>query len=120
MEINPVLPVFGSESERNVLLVTYVLFVVGLFTGGLATIVGVVVCHIKRGETTDAALRSHYVWLIRTFWWSLLWTLLLWLAALTVILLVVLWPGLIVLGIWYIYRIVRGVLAFIERRPLPV
>lgn len=111
---------WGSEGERNTLLVTYVLYVIGLFTGGLVTIAGVIVCHIKRNEVASPALQSHYRWLIRTFWFGLLWGVILWLLALTVILLFVIWPGFIALGIWYLYRIIRGVLAFVEHRAMPV
>lgn len=111
---------WGSEGECNTLLVAYVLYTVGLFTGGLVTVAGVIVCHIKRNEVTGSALQSHYRWLIRTFWFGLLWCSILWLLALTVILLFVIWPGFIALGIWYLYRIIRGVLAFTERRALPV
>lgn len=111
---------FGSESERNTLLVAYVLYIVGLFTGGLVTVAGVIVCHIKRGEAAGTALESHYRWLIRTFWFSLLWGVILWVLALSVVLLFVIWPGFLILGVWYLYRIIRGVIAFTERRALPV
>lgn len=110
---------FGTENERSILLVAYVLFFVGLFTAGLVSVAGVVICHIKCNEVSAPALQSHYRWLIRSFWFGVLWSIILWGCALTVIGLVLAWPGFVVLGIWFLYRIIRGALAWVDRKPLP-
>jgi len=62
----------ASDSERNTLLVAYILFC-ATFVTGVAGIAGVIVAHIKIGETGNEFMRSHYRWLIRTFWFSVLW-----------------------------------------------
>ena len=40
---------------------------------GVAGIVGVIIAYVKRGDAQGTWVASHFTWLIRTFWWSLLW-----------------------------------------------
>ena len=109
----------ASDSERNTLLVAYILFC-ATFVTGVAGIAGVIVAHIKIGETGNEFMRSHYRWLIRTFWFSVLW----WLVSALLIATVLLSPvgglGLAATFVWHIYRLVRGLIHFAERRPMPV
>ena len=109
----------ASESERNTLLIAYVLFC-ATFVTGVAGIAGVIVCHIKIGESGSEFLRSHYRWLISTFWFSVLWWLLSALLIMTVLLSPVGGIGLAATFIWHIYRLVRGLINFSERRAMPV
>ncbi len=62
-----------SESTVQITHVTYALFALGLLTGGLIAVAGLIVAYIKRDDAAGTYLASHYGWLIRTFWWSLLW-----------------------------------------------
>lgn len=105
----------GSDSDRNMLLIAYILYACTLFSG-ITAIVGVIINHLKVNDTDSDFIRSHHRWLMRTFWWSLLWTLIS--SALTIIL--VGFAGYVLVAIWFIYRIVRGFLAYSERRPMPV
>lgn len=103
------------ESERNVLLVSYVLYGVGFFVG-VSAIAAVIINHVKINDTDDPMIRSHHRWLLRTFWFALLWTVVSF--VLTVI--VVGAVGFVLVWLWRLYRIIRGVIAFAERRPLPM
>ena len=47
--------------------VTYGLYLGGIATFGLAAVAGVIIAHAQR-QTADEASRSHYTFLIRTFW----------------------------------------------------
>lgn len=109
-----------SESERSTLLVAYILYGVTPFTGGLAAVAGVIINHLKINDTGNEFLRSHHRWLLRTFWYSLLWTAISSLLMLTFVLAPLAWLGYVAVAIWYLYRVVRGAIAFSERRPLPV
>jgi uncharacterized membrane protein len=92
------------------------------FFGALG-IVAVVIAYVRRSETTGTWLASHYRWLIRTFWFSMLW------AVVGSLVLVTL--GLILIGIpiafgiwiaatiWVIYRLVRGYILFKESKAIP-
>jgi uncharacterized membrane protein len=83
----------------------------------------VIIAYVNRGEAGGTWLASHYRWLIRTFWFSMLW------AVIGMLVLVTL--GLILIGIpiafgiwiaatiWVIYRLLRGYTLFKESRPVP-
>jgi uncharacterized membrane protein len=110
----------ASEAERNTLLIAYVLFCASFFTGGVTGLAGVILCHIKTGETGNEFLRSHYRWLIRTFWFSVLWCAVSAMLVATVLLSILGGIGFAATAVWHIYRLVRGLINFSERRPLPV
>lgn len=105
----------GSEAERNTLLITYVLHGLAPFTALTAAVIAVIISHIKVRETNSAFIRSHHSWLIRTFWWGLLWSLIC--GALT--LLLVGYVGFAVLAVWWLYRTIRGFINYNEKRPMP-
>ena len=59
----------GAES-LTAPIVIYALYLVALFTGGLSMVLGVILAYALRGEA-GASARSHYLFLIRTFWGGL-------------------------------------------------
>jgi uncharacterized membrane protein len=83
-------------------------FIVTAFLFGWPSIIAVIVNYIKRNEVRGSYLDSHFAWQLRTFWFAVLWGAVFLVFALTVIGLVVAWPGAIVLGIWIVYRMIRG------------
>lgn len=90
---------------------------------GLVGIVAVIVCYVKRDEAKDTWVASHLQWLIRTFWFSLLWTVVGW-VVFWVLLIVLIGPVIAVCiwavtAIWILYRVIRGYLLFKESRPVP-
>jgi uncharacterized membrane protein len=117
-------------------LIVYALFgvaaVVGLASsgfpliaplGGLAGIVGIIMAYVKRGEAAGTWLASHYRWLIRTFWFSLLWGII---GAIIFVVLAIILIGIIIgyaiwvaTTIWVLYRLVRGYMLFNESKPVP-
>lgn len=105
----------GHESERSTLLITYVLHALGPFTGALTGLIAVLISHIKVRETQSAFIRSHHSWLIRTFWWAVLWVAISY--ALMIVLVGFFTYGLVAL--WWLYRTVRGFINFNEKRPMP-
>ena len=50
---------------------------------GVLGIVAIIIAYVRRGETAGTWLASHYRWLIRTFWFSMLWAALGWLVLVT-------------------------------------
>lgn len=90
---------------------------------GLLGIVAVVVCYVKRDDAAGTWVASHLTWLIRTFWWSMLWAAIGWAFMLTLGLLLIGIPiafGIwFVAGIWVLYRLVRGYLLFKDSRAIP-
>lgn len=98
--------------------------VIGTFLLGWPSIIAVIINYVKRGEAKGTYLESHFSWQIRTFWWALLWAIVI--GAMGLMLSVVLvgfaiWIiGFFVLGIWAIYRIARGWLRLKDGQPMPV
>jgi len=64
--------------------------IVTSFLFGLPSIVAVILNYAKRGDVRGTFLESHFRWQIRTFWFALLW-----IAA-------------VAIGLWVLYRVVRG------------
>ncbi|MCP4329373.1 MAG: hypothetical protein GY791_13155 [Alphaproteobacteria bacterium] len=102
-----------AQKARNLLLITYVLYGLSLING-LTAVAGVIIAHIKVNEVTDEFLQSHYRWLIRTFWLGLI-------AGIIAGVLTVIFIGfllLLVVFLWYIYRLVKGFLRFNDGKPI--
>ena len=105
----------STESERTTLLIAYILHGLGVFNG-LTAVAGVIINHLKVNETRSLFISSHHRWLIRSFWWALLWVVVSWALSFVLVGLI----GFVIVAVWWIYRIVRGALSFSERRPMPV
>ena len=96
--------------------------IVGAFLTGWPSIIAVIINYVKRGDARGTWLESHFRWQIRTFWFGLLWVAL---CMLFVVLtlgigMLIAWLPLGIVGIWFIYRIARGWLALVDRRPMYV
>ncbi len=65
---------YGGPDDKTMTLVVYALYLLGYITGGLTTLIGLVMAYVLKSNASDRAL-SHYVFLIRTFWIALGWAL---------------------------------------------
>src|SRR5436305_9025312 len=94
----PLAPTTISNAPVSATLVVYILFglaaVVALVGHGMAVgaplltligIVAVIIAYVKRDDARGTWTESHLTWLIRTFWWSLLWNCIGWIVFVTVI-----------------------------------
>ena len=98
--------------------------IVGSFIWGLPSIIAVVMNYVRRAATRATYLESHFRWQIRTFWYAVLWDVLIWLVSVPLMLVLIGIPlfivGHIALGIWIAYRVIRGWLALRDGRPMYV
>lgn len=88
----------------------YGLFALGLVSAGffgVATIAAVVLAYLKRSEAAGTVYAPHFDWVLKTFWWGLLWFAL---SALATLIFIGWLTGLIAL-VWVVYRIAKGWLA---------
>jgi uncharacterized membrane protein len=126
------------HEERSLITLTHIIYglhafslitgiigaatVVGAFLTGWPSIIAVILNYVKRGEARGTWLASHFRWQIRTFWFGLLWVTLciLFVVATLGIGLLIAWLPLGVVGLWFIYRVARGWLRLIDRRPMYV
>jgi uncharacterized membrane protein len=98
--------------------------VVGYFICGVPSIVAVIMNYVRRSDTRGTFLESHFRWQIRTFWFAVLWALVIGAVTLPLWLVLIGIPmtfvGFGILGIWIIYRVLRGWFALRDRRPMYV
>lgn len=101
------------ENHRTIVLVCYILGGVGVLTGFFLSLIALIICYIKRGESNNTIYYSHYDWLISTFWIGLFWTIV---SALTMFFFGLGWLIYMVLSIWLLYRFIKGLLRFVDHK----
>ena len=101
------------ESDRTMAVVCYVLHLVGS-VAGVTSIVGLVLNYVKRNGY-DELFDSHHAWMIRSFWWAVLWCVL----GLVTIVIGVGFVILFLAWVWYVSRHVRGLIALLNGEPMP-
>jgi uncharacterized membrane protein len=99
-------------SDDVLAVAVYVLYCAGYFTG-ISALVGVVIAHLKVDDS-DPMLRSHYQFQIRTFWIGLLYLAI----GFPLCLLLVGIPILVWWMVWSLVRIIKGIIALNEGRPI--
>ncbi|GAA0548559.1 putative membrane protein [Rhizomicrobium palustre] len=111
--VNEQNPPVTTDSNRTLAIVAYILFLVGWPTLHMATIGGVILAYVQRGEARGTLWESHWEAIISTFWISLV----IGLAALPLCLIGI---GLLVypvLVVWFLYRTIRGLVHALDYKP---
>ncbi|OGA17260.1 MAG: hypothetical protein A3I63_10175 [Betaproteobacteria bacterium RIFCSPLOWO2_02_FULL_66_14] len=138
-----------AQAGKDAAWIAYVLHAVGYLPVMMwPAVVGLIVNYVKRSDARSGLVDSHHGWMIRTFWYGLLWYVL----SLGAILLGA-WPvlqtilrnahatGGIVIGwdtiaaivgaatlggiglcatwFWLLYRVIRGAINLSDSRPMP-
>jgi uncharacterized membrane protein len=106
------------EEPRTLTNVLYALHTVTWFSGGIFSVIAIVINMLNFGSLPDDFYRSHWRWQSRTFWFALVAFIVT--APLWLLFVVPGWIAYILIGLWYLYRCVRGWIAFNDRRPMPV
>jgi uncharacterized membrane protein len=114
---------------RKLTLAVYVLHALSWVTF-VTYFVAIVLNHTQRGQVAGTIYESHFTWQIRTFWFSLLY-LAIGLALLVTGIVALVGKssggtGLVIAGIvllafnvcWHLYRVIRGLVNWSDRKPL--
>jgi uncharacterized membrane protein len=137
-DLNPSVTVSGQPVDASLVSYTHIIYalhslsvligltsavtIVGSFIFGLPSIIAVIMNYARQSDVRGTFLESHFRWQIRTFWFALLWVFVILGLSLPLMLVIVgfitLWIGFVLLGIWVIYRIIRGWLALRDQRPV--
>lgn len=112
--------IYGLHALSVLIGLTGPATVVGSFVFGVPSIIAVIMNYVRKSDVRGTFLESHFAWQIRTFWFTLLWTIV---AAIISAPLVLVLVGLVtfpaavvVIGIWVAYRVIRGWLALRDGR----
>ncbi|MEI8055205.1 MAG: hypothetical protein WCH10_04305 [bacterium] len=100
-------------SPKNIAQIVYLCQALSFFFG-ITAIAGVILNYLKRNEVKGTWLESHFTWQIRTFWISLI-------ASLVGFILIVILIGFLILAatlVWTIYRVIKGYLLLSENKPV--
>jgi len=103
----------GLQSERTVVLIAYVLHLIGS-VAGVTSIIGLILNYVRRNRYGDT-YTSHHSWMIRSFWWALLWLVI----GICTTFLLIGWAICVLAWVWYVYRHVRGLIALANGEPMP-
>ena len=99
-----------TSNERTVMHVLYGMHTVAWLSLGMLAVFALVANYILRGETRHPLYLAHHAYMIATFWWTVLW-----LVITSPLYLLFVLPGVVaqcVVGLWYLYRCLRGWLRF--------
>lgn len=94
--------------------------IVGSFLFGWPSIIAVIINYVTRGNVRGSWLDTHWRWQLRTFWLAAGWALLALVLVFTIIGIPFAWIIIAVLGLWLLYRVIRGWVALVNGRPMPV
>lgn len=95
-------------------------FIVTAFLTGWPSIVAVIINYVKRPDARNTFLDSHFRWQIRTFWFAVLWLVVMMVLVVTVIGIPFAIALGVAVGIWVLYRIIRGWMTLTSRGAMPV
>ena len=101
------------DPNRTITLVVYILQTTS-FLFGITFLVALIINYIKLDDVRGSWLESHFRWQIRTFWYSVLWTVL----GLATLALGIGYLILFMAMLWLIYRIAKGWIYLLDGKPM--
>ena len=121
-----------NQPPANLLKLTYLIYglhifsavsgllspalIITAFLTGWPSIIALIMSYIWRDDASGTYLASHFDWLIGTFWVALVWLIIGWILIATVIGMVIGIPLLLIIGVWVLYRLMKGLFALNDRR----
>lgn len=111
--MNDVLEV-KTPQDRTFMHILYAMHTIAWASMGSLAVIALIINYIRRGDEPDATYRAHHGYMISTFWWTVLW-----LVVCSPLWLVFGLPGALayaIIGLWYLYRCIKGWLRFADGR----
>jgi len=111
----------ATEDAKQFVRILYLVHGATLvFSLGTLSFLPLIFNYIKRNETNSALVRSHHSWMIRSFWYYVLWCAVGWFLIFTIVGLLVAWLVFPLAMVWKGYRLIRGFLDLNSNKPMPV
>ncbi len=107
---------FGTRVDPSLVTLTTIVYILQAlgFLAGLTYIAAVIVNYVKIDDVRGTWLESHFTWQIRTFWYSVLWTILGTATAIFFVGYIILFAN----TVWVIYRIIKGWMNLTDKKEM--
>jgi uncharacterized membrane protein len=109
-----------TAGDRTIMHILYALHTIAWASLGTLAVIALIINYIKCSDETEPMYVMHHKYMIATFWWTVLWLIPAALVALvmsiTIILLPLAWLPFSIVGLWYLYRCIKGWLRFNDGR----
>jgi uncharacterized membrane protein len=111
----------GLEDAKQFARIMYIAHAATFFFSlGMLSVLVLIVNYIRRPETAGTMVYSHHTWMIRSFWWYVVWMAVAIFLAITIIGIPLAWLVGVGAWVWMAYRIIRGFLDLNNNRAMPV
>ncbi|MFL6692869.1 MAG: DUF4870 family protein [Ramlibacter sp.] len=103
-----------TSGDRTVMHVLYAMHTLAWASMYTLAVIATIVNYIRRSDEHDSFYAAHHSWMISTFWWAVLWAI-----VCLPLYLLLFFPGAIahaIVGLWYLYRCIKGWLRFSDGR----
>lgn len=105
------------ESLRKITIFDYALHIASPIISMMSlTIIALIINYVKRDDARGTVYESHMNWMISTCWWTLLWLVIT--GTLAFITLTLLAWTMVIPILWYLYRMIKGLLRAMDEQPV--
>lgn len=110
-----------TEDAKNMARILYFAHgVTFVFSLGMLSILPVIVNYLKRDEAQGTIAHSHHTWMIRSFWFYILWMIVGAVLFATIIGIPIAWLIWVGAWVWKAYRLIKGFIDLNNNRAMPV
>jgi uncharacterized membrane protein len=111
----------GIEDAKQFARILYIAHAATFFFSlGLLSVLVLIVNYIRRPETAGTMVYTHHTWMIRSFWWYVVWMAVALFLAITIIGIPLAWLVGVVAWVWMAYRIIKGFLDLNSNKAMQV
>ena len=104
----------AGASPQTWAIIVWGLFLASIVSFAISGVIGVIIAYVKRGDLAGTPYESHMTSAIRTFWTVVI-------AGVIGCVLVFVGIGFVILGLlglWHLFRVIRGLIRAIDGRPI--
>jgi uncharacterized membrane protein len=112
--------IYGLHAFSAITGIVTAAFIVTAFLTGWPSIIAVIINYVKRSDVRGTYVDSHFGWQIRTFWFALLWVVIMVVLIMTFVGIPLAWLIGVVVGLWVLYRIARGWWRLADGKAMPL
>ena len=109
------------EQEKQTARLLYVGHALTFFFSlGMLSFIPLIINYVQRPDTQGSLVYTHHTWMIRSFWFYVLWMAVAIMLGITIILIPLAWLVFAGAWLWKAYRLIKGFIDLNSNRPMPV